>query len=242
MCANEKTADDCPQKPENDECETAVSVSTFPFTVTGSTLLASPLNIGGYGVYNGYGGYNGNNSNSGGYGEDDDREGEDNNDDAYVGYGYNGTGYGGYGYNGTSIFLPPDIDSGCSYLDPSSKSVWYLVEGGEGSCMSASVTSRDFNPSVSVFRGNQCGELTCISRNEQYSSNGISWQSEVGETYYVVVGGIYGSAGDFSLNIEVSGGFGMATRVVVSLFVSNTYVCNFREVNALITTSVKLPR
>jgi hypothetical protein len=74
---------------------------------------------------------------------------------------------------------------------------------GDGSCVTASATSRNFNPSVSVFRGNQCGELTCISQNEEYSSNGASWQSEIGETYFVVIGARYGRSGDFFLEIEV---------------------------------------
>jgi hypothetical protein len=171
-----QVSDDCPDAPENDECETALGVSTFPFTATGSTLLASPLNIGGY-----YG-------NQTGYGGNDDEYYDD--DDA--GYG------GGYGYNET---VPPY--SGCSFLDLSSKSVWYLVEG-DGSCMTASVTSRTFDVSVSVIRGTECDEFTCVSASENYySSNGASWQTVIGESYYVIVGGRYRSAGDFFLDIQV---------------------------------------
>jgi hypothetical protein len=166
-----QVSDDCPEIPDNDECETAFNVTAFPFSDSGSTLLASPLNISEYtGGYNG--GYNGNGNN-------------------------NGNGYNG-GYN--EVILPPDYN--CRSLDPSSKSVWYLVEG-DGSCMTSSVTSSNFDPSVSVFRGNQCGELTCISRSDDYNSKGASWKTVIGETYYVIVGGRYRRVGDFFLDIEV---------------------------------------
>jgi hypothetical protein len=171
-----KAADDCPEPPDNDECISAFAVTAFPFTATGSTLFASPLNIGGYG-----GGYGG---------------------------GY----YGNQTYsNGT--------DSGCFFLDPSSKSVWYLVEG-DGSCMTASVDSRNFDPSVSVLRGTECDEFICVSGSENYYADAPSWQSEVDEMYYVVVGGRYGSVGDFSLTIEVSDSFGLPLALFCRLFLT----------------------
>jgi hypothetical protein len=157
--AASQVSDDCPDAPENDECQTASSVSTFPFTVAGSTLFASPLDV-----------------NQTGYGGNDDAYNDNSNDD-------------GYGY------------SGCPFLDPSSKSVWYLVEG-DGSCMTASVTG-NFDASVSVFRGNQCSDLICINLSNDYSSNRESWQTVTGESYYVVIGGRYRRAGDFFLDIKV---------------------------------------
>jgi hypothetical protein len=69
---------------------------------------------------------------------------------------------GGYGYNG------------CSFLDLSSKSVWYLVEG-DGSCMTASVSSRTFDVSVSILRGTGCDEFTCVSASENYYAGAASW-------------------------------------------------------------------
>jgi hypothetical protein len=192
-----QAADDCPEPPENDECETASSVLMFPFTATGSTLLASPLNIGGY-----YG-------NQTGYGGDDYYE-----DDAFEGgYGYTGGYYGNQtGYGGDDDYEDDAFEGGyygnqtgyggCSSLDLSTKSVWYLVEG-DGSCMTASATSRTFDVSVSVFRGNLCSVLTCISQSDDYSFNGASWQTVIGESYYVIVGGRYRSAGDFFLDIQV---------------------------------------
>jgi hypothetical protein len=177
-----KAADDCPEPPENDECETAFNVTAFPFTATGSTLFASSLNIGGYS-----GGYNG-------------------------GYGGNQTYYGNQTYgNGTY--------SGCSFLDPSSKSVWYLVEG-DGSCMTASVDSRTFDLSVSVLRGSECDEFACVSTSENYYAGAASWRTEVEKMYYVVIGGRYGSTGDFSLAIEVSHGFGLPLALFRHLYLT----------------------
>jgi hypothetical protein len=201
-----KAADDCPEPPENGECETAFNVTAFPFTATGSTLFASPLNIGGYGGGYGYGyvgDANNNNNNAG--------PGPYQNGDRQDGYG------GGSGYNGT-VDLPPPY-SGCSFLDPSSKSVWYLVEG-DGSCMTASVTSRNFEPSVSVLKGTECDEFACVSARENYYGGAASWRTEVDEMYYVVVGGIYGSAGDFSLKIEVSDGLGLSSVLFCRLFLT----------------------
>jgi hypothetical protein len=68
--------------------------------------------------------------------------------------------------------------------------------------MTASVTSRNFDASVSIFTGNQC-ELTCINRSDNYSPDGASWQTVTGELFYIAVGGTYGSSGDFFLEIKV---------------------------------------
>jgi hypothetical protein len=171
-----QVADDCPEAPENDECETAFNVTSFPFTDTGSTRLASPLV--------------GENSNVYGYGykgDDDDAPGPYD-DDAGPG------GPGGY-------YIPPFPENNCRSFDPNSKSVWYMVEG-DGSCMTASVTSRNFDASVSIFTGNQC-ELTCINRSDDYSPDGASWQTVTGELFYLAIGGTYGSSGDFFLEIKV---------------------------------------
>jgi hypothetical protein len=185
-----QVSDDCPEAPENDECETALNVTAFPFTDTGSTRLASPLNIGGYG------GYGGDDDATPVPYDDDFGPGPYQDEDEEDGYG------GGFviGYNGTLISPPPYI--GCSFLDPTSKSVWYLVEG-DGSCMTASVTSRNFDPSVTVLRGTECDEFACVNASDDYRSNGASWQTVIGESYYVIVGGRYRSAGDFFLEIKV---------------------------------------
>jgi hypothetical protein len=126
-------------------------------------------------------------------------------------------GYGG-GYYGNRTYSN-GTDSGCSFLDPSSKSVWYLVEG-DGLCMTASVDSRNFDPSVSVLRGTECDEFVCVSGSENYYAGAASWQSEVDEMYYVIVGGRYGSVGAFSLTIEVSNGFGLPLALFCRLFLT----------------------
>ena len=86
--------------------------------------------------------------------------------------------------------------------------------------MTASVDSRTFDPSVSVLRGTECDEFVCVSASENYYAGAASWQSEVDEMYYVVVGGIYGSAGDFSLKIEVSDGLGLSSVLFCRLFLT----------------------
>lgn len=130
-------------------------MTTFPFLDTGSTRLASPLNIGGYGGYNEDG--SGSESDSSGYG------------------------------NNCNVF-------------PFTKSVWYLVQG-DGSCYTASTTDSAFESVVSIYEGRGCERLSCFAQ-AQYG-NKISWETQIGETYFVLVGGFFGSSGIFSLNIEV---------------------------------------
>jgi hypothetical protein len=184
-----QVADDCPMAPENDECESAFKVTSFPFTDTGSTRYASPLvaeNSTGYGY--GYSPLVSENSTGYGYGYRGD-------DDGAPGPYDDDAGPGGPGY------ITPFPETNCRSFDRSSKSVWYLVEG-DGSCMTASVTSRNFDASVSIFTGNQC-ELTCLNRSDDYSPDRASWQTVTGELFYVAIGGIYGSSGDFFLEIKV---------------------------------------
>jgi hypothetical protein len=80
------------------------------------------------------------------------------------------------------------------------KSVWYLVEG-DGSCYTASAVGSAFNTVVAIYGGGSCDRLSCSAQSEY--GNVISWETQIGETYYILVGGLYDSSGDFSLSIEV---------------------------------------
>jgi hypothetical protein len=105
--------------------------------------------------------------------------------DVASGYG----GNGGYGYY-----------DDCYNVRPSTKSVWYLVEG-DGSCYTASAVGSTFETVVAIYDGRSCDGLSCSAQSENGSD--ISWETRIGETYYILVGGLYDRSGVFSLNIEV---------------------------------------
>jgi hypothetical protein len=46
---NTQNSEDCPEVPQNDECENAFNVSTFPFSITGNNELATDNPDRGYG-------------------------------------------------------------------------------------------------------------------------------------------------------------------------------------------------
>jgi hypothetical protein len=93
----------------------------------------------------------------------------------------------------------------CDYnVRPTTKSVWYLVEG-DGSCYTASATGSGsgsaFDTVVAIYDGQSCDRLSCSAQSEY--GNKISWETRNGETYYILVGGLYENSGVFSLSIEV---------------------------------------
>jgi hypothetical protein len=148
---SQSTADGCPEPPENDKCETAITLSTFPFSGTGSTEDGSPT-----------------------FPSEDEG------------------GYGGYYGN-----------NNCPYVDTSTKSVWFTLVG-DGACYTASTDGLRSEIIATVLRGTQCGSLVCLGQSEAYNPNGFTWETEIGETYYILVGGRYGTAGSFVLDIDVS--------------------------------------
>jgi hypothetical protein len=94
----------------------------------------------------------------------------------------------------------------CPVIFGSSKTLWYEVVG-DGSCLSASVAAEGFEVVLGLYEG-ACGELFCLDQTGYQSGSGrdlLSWQSVIGTTYRIVVGGAFGSySGDFILAITVS--------------------------------------
>jgi hypothetical protein len=100
-------------------------------------------------------------------------------------------GYGGYYGN-----------NNCQYVDSSAKSVWFTLVG-DGACYTTS-TGSSSEIIATVLRGTQCGSLVCLGQSDIYNQNDFTWETEIGETYYILVGGIRGNAGSFVLDIGVS--------------------------------------
>jgi hypothetical protein len=83
------------------------------------------------------------------------------------------------------------------------KSVWFTL-AGDGACYTASTYSSRSEIIARVLKGTQCGSLVCLGQTESYNPNGFTWEAEIGETYYILVGGRYGNTGSFVLEIDVS--------------------------------------
>jgi hypothetical protein len=175
FCAcTSQESDDCPAIPENDRCEGAFSVSIFPFTDTGSTEAATAVFPFSY---------------------SDDRLDDD--------FRFLQSEQPRPPSPPPSSFpgVPP-FPGECYNVESSTKSVWYVVEG-DGSCLSASTLGSNFDTVLAVYKGEGCQGLTCVAQSEYYYSDEVSWKTENGETYYILVGGSYRNAGSFFLQIEV---------------------------------------
>jgi hypothetical protein len=91
----------------------------------------------------------------------------------------------------------------CNIVDGSAQTLWYEILG-DGSCLSASVASEDFEAVLAVYEGESCGAISCAAQTEYDDRGRLSWRSVNGTTYRILVGGAYGSqAGDFLLAVAV---------------------------------------
>lgn len=95
----------------------------------------------------------------------------------------------------------------------SGSGAWYYTVGN-GAIMSASTCwpGTDLDTRLSIFSGTCTGNLVCVGGNDDAEGAGacavnrlasrVSWQSELGVTYYILVHGFATKVGDFELNIE----------------------------------------
>lgn len=91
----------------------------------------------------------------------------------------------------------------CYVAERMSNTVWYELDG-DGSCWSASVVGEGFDAGLVLFDGVACDRMLCANENYFGNSNVVTWQSEIGSTYKLMVGGLYGAqAGDYILAITV---------------------------------------
>jgi hypothetical protein len=101
----------------------------------------------------------------------------------------------GYGKTGLNCFVAERMTN----------TVWYELDG-DGSCWSASVVGEGFDVSLILFEGDACDSILCANENFFGTPNVVTWQSEMGSTYKLMVGGLYeAEAGDYILAITVRG-------------------------------------
>lgn len=93
----------------------------------------------------------------------------------------------------------------CSRVEGSAKTLWYELIG-DGSCVSASVVGENFEAVLALYEGD-CDSMNCLAQTDNSNSNRglLSWGTESGTVYKILVAGAYGTqAGDFLLAIVVS--------------------------------------
>jgi hypothetical protein len=122
----------------------------------------------------------------------------------------------------TTIHATPDTDVVSSLcggaLTSASLGVWYLLQGDGhaytvSTCASTTnitttttTTTTLLDTQISVFRGDDCNSLTCVNGNNDYCGlqSTVVWQTTAGDTYYILVHGLYpNSTGTFTLIIAV---------------------------------------
>jgi hypothetical protein len=92
-----------------------------------------------------------------------------------------------------------EVVSKCDFFTGVNYTVWYYIDG-DGGCLSAELQASG-SAALFLFDGD-CGGLECVSQD--YGTRRISWETELGRRYYILVAGYYGDAGVYSLNVEVS--------------------------------------
>jgi len=111
---------------------------------------------------------------------------------------------------GTTVDTPIDVvPAGFCGTSVTAPGVWYKVMG-TGNTITASTCGPvfDYDTKISVFCSD-CEELTCIGGNDDNCSGGssgllstVSWCSQAGAEYLILVHGFGGQIGDFELSVS----------------------------------------
>ena len=108
--------------------------------------------------------------------------------------------------SGTTAQATVDTDVPNCVQSNNSPGVWYSVQG-TGTTMTASVcTGTLFDSKISVYCGT-CAAPTCIDGNDDFCGlqSSVSWCSQNGATYLILVHGFGGDSGPFELTVGANG-------------------------------------
>lgn len=106
---------------------------------------------------------------------------------------------------GSTLFPTPNTTSGCAQAD--GVGFWYKIQGTHTGKVTISTCSRltNFHPKLTVFQGNSCDQLVCISTNNDEACGAgsfVTWEALSSEVYYVLLqGGGPDEFGNFELTI-----------------------------------------
>ena len=109
---------------------------------------------------------------------------------------------------GSTALASPDVLAPFCLSAVTANGLWYFVEGG-GSILQASLCdSSSYDTRISIYRGScvdgdELSDLVCIDGNDDFcgSQSLVTWESEFGATYYILVHGYLEASGDFSLSV-----------------------------------------
>ncbi len=108
----------------------------------------------------------------------------------------------------------------CGFSQVNAPGVWYRVVGN-GRTLTASLCSgsTSFDTKLSVFCG-VCTQMVCVADNDDDcgTASELSWCSESGRTYYILVHGFNGQVGPFGLNLT--------TDAIACTTAENCTTCN----------------
>ena len=110
---------------------------------------------------------------------------------------------------GTTAMALEDIDAPFCFTAVTAKGLWYFVEG-TGSIIQASLCdSPSYDTRLSIYRGSCTDDdglpnLFCVDGNDDFCGEQslVTWESEVGVTYYILVHGYLDNSGEFSLTLS----------------------------------------
>ena len=105
----------------------------------------------------------------------------------------------------TDATVDPNAGANCG-TSITSPGVWYSIDG-TGNTMTASLCNgTSYDSKISVFCGS-CSSPTCIAGNDDACSvqSRVSWCSEAGSTYLILVHGFSSAVGDFQIEVTDSG-------------------------------------
>ncbi|MEI7801978.1 MAG: T9SS type A sorting domain-containing protein [Bacteroidota bacterium] len=102
---------------------------------------------------------------------------------------------------GSTLTAAADLAGLCG-TQPTAPGVWYTIVG-DGSVMTASLCNgTTWDTKLNVYSGT-CANLTCVSGNDDFCGlqSQVSFLSQVGVNYYILVNGYNNATGDFQLEV-----------------------------------------
>ncbi|GJM31504.1 MAG: hypothetical protein DHS20C18_05050 [Saprospiraceae bacterium] len=107
----------------------------------------------------------------------------------------------GESVSGTTTGGTPDNVSFCGTTLSTAEGVWYTVVG-TGFDITASLCGSSYDTKMGVFSG-ACGALSCVDGNDDFCGlqSQVTFTSNDGETYYILVTGFSTSDGNFNLSV-----------------------------------------
>jgi hypothetical protein len=110
----------------------------------------------------------------------------------------------GEAHSGSTTGATPDAAAGLCGASVESPGVWYRVTGtGTSITVDTCDPTTDFDTQLSVYGGECPRGLTCVAVDDDTCApqSSVTWESRLGERYFVLVNGAGSLSGEFTLRI-----------------------------------------